>query len=56
MKINTQLVAHAEHISEDLASEFPDLDDATINKLVEFVETYIKSAVEIALENPKWFK
>jgi hypothetical protein len=55
MNINTDLIAHAEHILDDVYDTFPNIDDATAQKIVEFVQAYIKGAVEITLESPEWF-
>jgi hypothetical protein len=47
----TELVAHREHIADDLA-EMGYEDD----ELVDFVETYIKAAIETVLDHPEWFR
>jgi|LakMenE01Jun11ns_1017448.scaffolds.fasta_scaffold8342850_2 hypothetical protein len=54
--INTDLIAHSEHIIDDVYSTFDNIDDATAQKIVEFTQAYIKAAVEIALESPEWFE
>lgn len=55
-KINTDLVAHGEHIMDDLFECFPNIKDKELaSKLVEFVQSYIAAAVEITLDNSEWF-
>ena len=56
----TDLVADSEHISEDL-QDF--LDDAKIKLnckqealLIEFIQVYMHTAIETALDEPDWFK
>jgi hypothetical protein len=55
MKINTELVAPAEHIIDDAYDVFPNIDDETAQKIVEFAQAYIRHAVEVTLEFPGWF-
>ena len=59
MKINTELVAHGEHIADDLADTLSEvgleLTEAQLDKLVEFVQAYIETSIETVLENPEWF-
>ena len=47
----TELVAHREHIADDLAGMGYEDDE-----LVDFVETYIKAAIETVLDHPEWFR
>jgi hypothetical protein len=55
---NTELVAHNEHISDDVEAVFANdnLDEAVKAKIVEMIETYIATSIETVLENPEWFK
>ena len=59
MKINTDLVAHGEHIADDLVDTLSDagleLTEAQLDKLIEFVQGYIETSIETVLENPEWF-
>ena len=59
MKINTDLVAHGEHIADDLTDTLSEvgleLTGAQFDKLVEFVQGYIEVSIETVLENPEWF-
>lgn len=55
-EVNTDLVAHGEHIMDDLLECFPNIKDEEVaSKLVEFVQSYIAAAVETTLDNPEWF-
>ena len=52
----TDLVAHGEHIADDLASLELQLDDKQIEVLTTFVQQYIQAAVERVAESPEWFE
>lgn len=52
----TDLVAHGEHIADDLASLELQLDDKQIEVLTTFVQQYIQSAVETVIDNQEWFE
>ena len=52
----TDLVAHGEHIADDLASLELNLDDKQIEVLTEFVQRYIQTAVETVIDNQEWFE
>jgi hypothetical protein len=55
----TDLIAHGEHIADDLASLELQLDDKQIEVLTEFVQRYIQTAVERGVEFPlvpEWFE
>ena len=57
--INTDLVAHEEHIADDLVDTLSDaglkLTETQLDKLIEFVQGYIVTSIETVLENPEWF-
>ena len=55
-EINTDLIAHGEHIADDLASLELKLNDEQIEALTEFVQQYMQTAVERVLEFPEWFE
>ena len=55
-EINTDLIAHGEHIADDLASLKLKLNDEQIEALTEFVQQYMQTAVERVLEFPEWFE
>jgi hypothetical protein len=50
------LVAHSEHIADDLADLGFNFTDEQIEALVAFTQCYIKAAVERVLESPEWFE
>jgi hypothetical protein len=58
MSNKTELVAHNEHISDDVEAVFKpdDLDDTVKAKIVEMIEAYISFSIETVLENPEWFE
>lgn len=57
--INTDLVAHGEHIADDLVDTLSDagleLTETQLDKLIEFVQGYIETSIETVLEYPEWF-
>ena len=57
MKDKTDLVAHNEHIADDVDAVFvnDNLSDSVKEKIAEMIETYIASSIETVLENPEWF-
>jgi len=52
----TDLIAHGEHIADDIASLELKLNDEQIEALTEFVQQYMQTAVERVLEFPEWFE
>ena len=52
----TDLIAHGEHIVDDLASLELKLDAKQIEVLTEFVQQYIQTAAERVVEFPEWFE
>ena len=57
MQDKTDLVAHSEHITDDVDATFENdnLSDSVKEKIVEMIETYIATSIETVLENPEWF-
>jgi len=57
MQDKTDLVAHSEHIADDVDATFENdnLSDSVKEKIVEMIETYIATSIETVLENPEWF-
>jgi non-homologous end joining protein Ku len=57
MQDKTDLVAHSEHIADDVDAVFENdnLSDSVKEKIAEMIETYIASSIETVLENPEWF-
>jgi hypothetical protein len=51
----TDLIAHSEHIADDLESLDLKLDNKQIEVLTEFIQQYIQTSVERVLEFPDWF-
>ena len=56
MKNKLELIAHNEHICDDVEEMFPELDEATKARIVDMIETYIETSIETVLENPEWFE
>ena len=57
MQDKIELVAHNEHISDDVDAVFENdnLSDSVKTKIVEMIETYIATSIETVVENPEWF-
>jgi non-homologous end joining protein Ku len=57
MQDKTHLVAHSEHIADDVDATFENdnLSDSVKEKIVEMIETYIASSIETVVDNPEWF-
>ena len=57
MQDKIELVAHNEHIADDVAAVFEsdNLSDSVKTKIVEMIETYIATSIETVVENPEWF-
>lgn len=51
----TSLIAHTEHIVDDIEAVFPELSDDQIAKFAEFVESYMRASIESVLEFPEWY-
>jgi len=55
----TDLVAHSEHIADDLTdmlkTENIELTEKQFESIIEFVQAYIQSSVKTAIEFPEWF-
>ena len=57
MQDKTDLVAHSEHIADDVDAVFEsdNLSDSVKTKIVEMIETYIATSIETVIDNPEWF-
>jgi non-homologous end joining protein Ku len=57
MQDKTDLVAHSEHIADDVDAVFEsdNLSDSVKEKIVEMIETYIATSIETVVDNPEWF-
>lgn len=55
----TDLVADSEHIADDLTDMLKtadiELNEKQFESIIEFVQAYIQSSVETAIEFPEWF-
>jgi hypothetical protein len=59
-KYNTDLVAHREHIAEDLYETLEtsgiELTEKQIDDIIKFVQVYMHVSIEAVIEYPAWFK
>jgi non-homologous end joining protein Ku len=57
MQDKTDLVAHSEHIADDVDAVFENdnLSDSVKEKIAEMIETYIATSIETVVDNPEWF-
>jgi hypothetical protein len=57
MQDKTDLVAHSEHIADDVDAVFENdnLSDSVKERIAEMIETYIATSIETVVDNPEWF-